>query len=361
LHNGRIGLITGGRREYWFSKDFRENPGIAPGFNPGQVELYDEDLVGCASMDEKRVMFSESRIWFVIGDGPTVAGTDNRFTPPQLIQSDVGCTNPRSIVSWPGGVIFQHGIDVFNLNRGLQVEWIGKDARDTFATYNQITSAVLVASEGEIRFTCNGAERTYERQEDGSYEWTYGDVEGRIVVYDYARKTWMTRMYPGRDAIVDAAVHDGVYHFATTNNVRRETIDLHLDDGAYVPSEVRLAPIAPMGPIAWQRVRRAHLMGTSVSNHQITIAIARDFSESAQQTKTFVAGSDVTAVGPLERAQVDLTVQKVQAVEIRISDAAPANANAYPLGTGGGFTLDGVALLVQPKSGLPRTTPSRRG
>jgi hypothetical protein len=103
------------------------------------------------------------------------------------------------------------------------------------------------------------------------------------------------------------------------------------------------------------------MLGTSLANHQLTISVARDFSETTQQTKIFAPGSDTTTPGPLERAQLDLAVQKVQAVEIHISDAAPANTFAYPVGDAGGFELEGVALLVSPKRGLPPITPSRRG
>ncbi len=345
MHQRRIGIITGGRREYWYSKDANEVAGVAPGFNPAQLELYDEDLTACASLDEKRIMFSERRIWFVVGDGPTVAGTDNRFSTPQPIQTDVGCTNARSIVSWPGGVMFQNGTDIYNLSRGLTVEWVGKDARDKLESYPNITSAVLVSSENEIRFTCN--------DDDGT--------AGIVLVFDYQRGTWMTRSYPSGAAIVDACLHGGTYYMATANTVRAETTSTHLDDSSFAPSTVFLSPIAPTGSASWHRVRRAQLVGTALSNHQLTIAIARDYSASTQQTKTFAAGSDVTTIGPLERAQVDLAVQKIQAVEIQISDAAPSNTVAYPLGSGAGFTLDGVALLVQPKTGLARITANRRG
>ena len=344
-HARRLGIVTGGRREYWYSKDANEVAGVAPGFNPAQLELYDEDLTACASLDEKRIMFSERRIWFVVGDGPTVAGTDNRFTSPQPVQTDVGCTNPRSVVACPLGVIFQNGSDLYLLTRGLTVEWIGKDAVDTLASYPNITSAVLVSAENEIRFTCNNS----------------GNTAGIVLVFDYQRGTWMTRAYPSGAAIVDACLYDGTYYLATANTVRAETTSTHLDDTSFAPSTATLAPIAPQGPASWHRVRRAQVIGTSVSNHQLTVAIARDYSASTQQTKTFAAGSDVTTIGPLEHAQVDLAVQKVQAVEIQISDAAPSNTTAYPLGNGGGFTLDGVALLVQPKRGPARITANRRG
>jgi hypothetical protein len=345
-HSGRLFVITGGRREVWYTKDYREQPNIAPGFNPLLVEVYDQDLTALASMDEKRLVFWEHGIWFVVGDGPTASGTDNRFSPPQAIQTDVGCTNPRSVVSFPGGVAFQCDADLYLCDRSLQVSWFGKDVRDELAAYPVITSAVLVASENEIRWTCNSA----------------AGSAGKVLVYDYVRGTWFTRSYPGGAAITDAVLHDGTYHFATAAAVYKETTATHLDNATtFVPLRVVLSPISPIGAVAWARVKAASVIGESLSNHQLTIGVARDWSTSTQQTKTFAAGSAVTAVGPLEQARIDLAVQKVQAVEIQIEDVAPANASAYPLGSGAGINLEGVALLVKPKSGLPRMTATRRG
>ncbi len=363
LFNGRIFLITGSRREIWYSKDLKENPGIAPGFSPLQVEIYERDLTALAGLADKRIVFHATGLWFIQGDGPNVSGTDNRFSTPQVIQSDVGCTNPRSVLSWPGGVCFQSGADLYNLGPDLSVSWFGRDVRDTLAAFPTITSAVLVADQNEIRWTCNNA----------------ADTAGIVLVFDYVRSTWTTRTYPGSTPLRDAVLHEGVYYFAPPGEVRYEDTTTHLDDvrtlvlpedeeddpsvvdvPTFVASTVELAPISPAG-IGWQRVRIAKMLGQSLSNHSMTMTVARDFDESYEQTEAFAAGSAVTTPSAHARAEVALTVQRRQAVQLKFVDAAPSNTTAYPLSNGAGFQLEGVALLVQPKQGLPRDTSSRRG
>ncbi len=344
LHGGRLGIVTGSKREYWYSKDIRENPGIAPGFHPLMSELYDRDLVVCATLDAYRIMFAADAIWYVTGNGPNVTGTDNTFAPPVSIQTDVGCTNPRSVVAWPGGLVFQNEHDLYNLSRGLTVDWIGRDARDTLAAYPLITSAVLVSEESEIRFTCNKSD----------------DSAGVVLVYDYDRRTWTTRSYLDGLPIRDAILHDGVYYMATDDGIVYEDTSTFLDDGAYVESTVELNHIAPAN-IGWQRVKLAKMLGRSLSNHALTISTARDFSESYEQDVEFAAGDDVLSATIHSRAEVALTVQRRQSVGLRFVDSAPANTTTHPLGNGAGFELEGVALLIQPLGGLPRDTSSRRG
>jgi hypothetical protein len=350
VHGRRIFIVTGLRREIWFSKDYTENGlGVAPGFNPLQVELYDEDITGLASLDDKRIIFWERGLWYVQGDGPTVAGTDNRFSAPQPIQSDVGCTNPWSIVSTPMGVIFQSEADLYVLGRNLTVDWAGKLCRDVLASYPVVTSAVLVSDQNEVRFTC------LNEDEDA----------GLMLVLDYVRNTWSTREYADGAPILDACVFDGVYHFLTDEHVYREDITSHLDDvdgtDSYVTSTVELESISPAGAIGWQRVRIAKMLGQSLSNHAMTISAARDWATSYEQSEAFAAGSAYTTPGSHARAEIMLTVQRRQAIQIKLEDAAPANTTAYPLGNGAGFLLEGIALLVQPKPGLPRDLSTRRG
>lgn len=344
FHRGRAFLIPGSRRDVWWSKDIDENPGIAPGWNPTQRWVFETDLTALWSLDDKLIISSADDLWYVMGDGPNVNGEDNRFTTPVSIQSDVGCTNPRSVVSIPQGTLFQGVRGLYLLSRGLEVVELGDAVRDTLEAFPLITSAVLVAEETEARFTCNAA--------DGS--------DGRVIVYDYARKEWLVRDYGA--AIADAGMHDGAWTFVTTSGqVCREDKTTCLDNGDFVPMSLTFAPISLGGPVSWNRVKATYLIGQSVSNHSLSVSVARDFQTSPMQTRTWEAGSPVTTLSALEKAMVDLKVQKVQAVEISVSDAAPANTTAYPLGTGAGFILEGFALRVQPKTGLPREAAGRRG
>jgi hypothetical protein len=348
LQGGRIFIVTGSRREIWFSKDAKENPGIAPGFSPVQIEVYEHDITALGALDDKRIVFWERGIWYIVGDGPNVSGTDNRFSPALPIQTDVGCTNPRSVVAWPGGLVFQNGSDLYNLSRGLEVSWIGKDVTETLEAYPTLTSAVLVATENELRFTCNG--------EGG----------GIVVVFDYQRGTWSTRTYEALDGedIADAYLHDGAYLLTGGGLILREDTTTHLDTvddaDAFVESTAELESISPAGPVSWQRVRIVRVLGESLSNHSLTVDASRDWAETYEQTASFAAGSPVTTPSTHERAEVALTIQRRQAVGLRIADAAPANTTTYPLGNGAGFQLEGIALLVQPRPGMPRDTTTRR-
>lgn len=346
FHNGRTWLIPGGRDEVWYSKNIDENPGFAPGFHPTQRFVFETQLTAGWSLDDKSVISSENQLWYVVGDGPNVQGQENQFSVPRSIQTDVGCTNPRSVVGVPFGTIFEGHRGLYLLTRELQVAEFGDRVRDTLAAFPRITSAVLVSALTEVRFTCNNE----------------GETDSRVLVYDYMRKEWLIRSYG--TAIADAKMHGGAWTFVSpSGQVYWEDTTTHLEGGTtFVPSTVTFAPVTWDGPVSWKRVKAAYVVGQSVSNHSLSISLKRDFSEDLMQpAKVFAAGSEVTALGPLEKARADLKYQLVQAVEVSITDAAPANTTAYPLGTGAGFILEGFGLVVQPKPGLPRDSEGRRG
>lgn len=346
FHNGRVFLIPGSRREVWWCKDIDENPGFAPGFHPTQRFVFETDLTAGWSLDDKCIISSEDALWYVVGDGPNVQGQDNQFSAPRSIQTDVGCTNPRSVVSIPAGTIFEGQRGLYLLGRDLRIAEFGDRVRDTLAAFPVITSAVLVASMSEARFTCNNANAT----------------DGRVIAYDYLRNEWLVRTYGA--AIADAKMHNGAWVFVTpAGQVYYEDPTTHLDGGtAFVPQKVTFAPISADGPASWKRVKAAYMVGQSLSNHSLSMSMRRDYSNDLMQpARVFAAGSEVTSLSTLEKARVDLKFQKVQAVEVTIEDSAPSNTTAYPLGNGAGFVLEGFALVVQPKPGLPRDSEGRRG
>ncbi|HET9045090.1 MAG TPA: hypothetical protein VFN70_18170 [Burkholderiales bacterium] len=354
FHLGRIITITGGG-EMWFTKDMQENPGIAPGFNPAFIRLFDKRPKGVVSFVDRVIVFFERGAKFMVGDGPTVAGTDDRFSTPQTIQGDIGTTNPRSIVVTPIGVFFQEtGGDIYLLDSALAMQWIGKDVRDTLETYPTVTSAAHVPDESEVRFVCEGEVVIGEDGEGPIY-----GTRSIILVHDYMRGTWSTRTAPADERIADSILCGGRYFVATSSGIWEEVPGTFIDfEGEYKPSTIVLNPLSPSGPASWHRVKRVQLLGTSLSPHGLSISVARDFAEATEQTQTWADDSDVTAVGPLERAQIALAKQKLQAIEVHITDAAPEEAE---VGSGEGFQLEGVALLVKAKEGLARITASRRG
>jgi hypothetical protein len=357
-HKNRLVGIAGDLHTVWLSKDASEDLTQAPGFNEALTLTFATEKTALASLAAALVVFGKDSIDIVHGDGPDATGSGAWQT--QRVQTDLGCTEPRSVVTTPMGVMFRSARGLELLDVGLNVTWLGERIKDTVAAYPNITSAVLVASEQEVRFTCN----------NGS--------TGIVLAYDYGYKVWFVRRYKdsadtaaSNILFVDAALIDGVYTMLTAGGqVYRETSSHKLDNGAdYVAMDVVLAPISAQpgrsgwsnANLGWSRMKDVTLMGTSVTNHNLTVSTALDFAASYSYTKTFAGGGVVTATGPLEKCRVSPPVQKCQAIQIRIQDAAPTDQSSYPITTGDGPIIEALAMRVSPLSGPAKTAAGQQG
>lgn len=352
VHAGRIFVIDGGKRNVWFSKLYADNPGIAPSFYPTFTLGFDVDLTALASLDDKLVIFARNKIWFLQGQGPASNGLNSDYGPPVAVATDVGCTNPRSVVSTPDGVVFQSERGLFILTRGLEVVWVGRPVKDQVAAYPSITSAVLVPSASEVRFTANAA--------NGS--------GGIVIAYNYVERQWSTARYTiGGGAtygapIEDAIMWNGSWVACTSDGyVYVESTTSNLDAGnVWVPLTLETAWVSAPGPLAFQSVRTMQLEGVSNSDHNLTVSVAVDGETTYAQTVTFMAGTDPVEVGPLEQCEVTIGPRrKCQHIRFRISDASPGNGLA--VGTGMGPSFDTIGIEVGVKKGFAVNPALRKG
>ncbi len=357
-HRGRLVGIGPDLRTVWLSKDSTIDVTVAPGFHEALTLAFAHDKSSLASLDTVLVVLGIDNIDVVQGDGPDDKGDANTWQI-QPIQTDVGCVSPQSVVTSPMGVCFQSRRGIELLDRSLAVSWIGKPVQATLVQFPTITSGVLVAQQGELRWTCDNG------------------LTGIVLAYDYINKIWFTRRYTDASdtmaasiRFVDAALVNGVYTLLTAaGQVYRESMTSNLDGGTtYVATDTLLAPISAQpgrsgwsnDNLAWQRAKDLTLMGTSVSLHDLTVSFAQDYAGTFSQTHTFHANdaNTPTAVGPLEKARVTIAVQKCQAVQIRIQDQAPTGG---ALGTGAGVILESLALRVGAKDGPAKTSAGQQG
>lgn len=353
-HRGRLVGIGPDLRTVWLSKDSTLDATLAPGFNEALTLAFTNDKTALASLDEKLVVFGADKVDVVHGDGPDDKGENNTWVI-QGVQTDVGCSNPRSVATCPLGCIFESTRGIELLTRDLQVVYVGSAIEDTLALFPTITSAVLVADAQEVRFTCVAS--------NGS--------TGVVLAWDYAYKIWFVRKY--KDSadtaatdipFVDAALIGGVYTMLTSGGqVYQETTSHKLDNGAdWVERDVILAPISPGGSgLAWHRIKDVSVLGTSTTNHDLRVSFARDYSASYEQTKDFLAGSLTTVTGPNELARVTVKNQKCQAIKIRIQDLTPTSPGSYPVSTGDGPILEALALRVGVKDGPAKAASGQKG
>lgn len=338
-HNGRVWLIASDEHTIWATKSVADDATVAPGFNEALTLYYPEKKTCLGALGEAVAVLGETSIDLVFGDGPdaTGAGAWSRVSVP----TDRGCTNPRSLASIPQGLFMQTSLGIEILTPGRTLEWVGEPVRDQLATYSTITSAVVVPSQHQVRFSCVNSDAS----------------AGRVLVFDYVRRMWMVWNYGF--AIVDAVLVGGVYTFLRANGtVYREDTATKLDSGTTWVTMAAELQIKPGGPNSWTRVKDVQLLGTSVTNHDLVVKVRRDFSASYEQTKTFAAAGAVTAIGVKEVARMTLARQKGQGFVVRLEDATPSGGAA--VSTGAGAVFESLAVYVDSKRGLPKASGGRK-
>ena len=348
LHKSRLWGIASDKRTIWYSKSFQDDLGTAPGFSVDFRIGFEDELTALASMDEKLIVFAGHDVWYILGDGPAPNGQNSDLTSPNAIQTDVGCTNPRSVVSMPDGVMFQSARGIYLLTRGLELVWVGRPVKDQLAAFPNVTSAVLVPKKNQVRFTCNNDAGTAHT----------------VLVFDYVEKQWSTFRYLGGTvAIADACMWNGVYTFATTGGaIYREDASTYLDAGSWVTMTLETAWISASGPLGFQSVRRFALHGVSNSDHDLTVYVGYDRATAYDPAITWTAGSSVTSIGPLEAAEVHVgKSRKCSSIRFKIVDATPTSPGTYPVGTGQGPAFDTMGIEVGQKKGFEKKAATKRG
>jgi hypothetical protein len=335
---------------FWYSKKILPNDSDAVSFTDaftGKVDPVGGKLYCGALMDDKIILFKESRLFFVSGDGPDDLG-NGIFTDPQEIPSDVGCKFPNSIVLTPKGLMFKSNKGIYLLDRSLQVSYVGADV-DAFNSQN-ITSAVLVDNKNQVRFTTD----------------TSG---GSTLVYDYYFDQWST--FTNHTGVA-AGIWNNVYVYVRTNGqVYQETENYFLDNNVGYKLRVGTAWIKPGGVQGFVRVWRAAILGTFKSDHVLRIAVGYNYESTYPDSYYFSAGDVIDTnyygqgayfgaepvYGGVEDAVYQCTVhlkrQKCEAIRFLFEDVTSGTA-------GESYDLSDLTLKVGVKKGLFKMKPSKK-
>lgn len=168
------GLEAEDREVIWASKNLQSS--IAPEFNALlKLRLPEEDGPGIAlgTVNSFLVAFKKNTTW-VLQDlrGPgNVLGTGGSF-PKFTKVARVGCADQRSVVNFPGGVIFHTGRRLMILGGGLSVAPFGQEIQPL--VQDALVSAYHIAPRNEVHFNIT--------QKAGG--------ESRHFVYSYDINLW---------------------------------------------------------------------------------------------------------------------------------------------------------------------------
>lgn len=280
------------------------------------IDMQGGPMVAVASMDTNLIIFKEYNIFYMNGTGPSPAGTNNDFTYPQIITTDVGCSNPNSIVLMPNGLMFQSHKGIYLLDRSLGVSYIGAPV-ESFNSQT-IVSAILIPYTTQVRFILQG---------------------GGALMFDYLVQQWGQFLpYPG----VDSIVCDNICYLQQAGGlVLQETIGVFTDNGAPIVLSMTFGWMSFAKVQGYQRFRKFLILGESESNTTLTVTIAYNFNSAIIQTDNItITGAQI----PIQY-RVFPIFQKCESFQISFSDSPSATI-------GEGLRLSNFALEVGVKKGL---------
>lgn len=327
-----------------FSKEFVPEQGVAfSSLLTVQVPSRGGRITALIEMDDKLIIFKQTSIYSLSGDGPNSLGTGGEFTV-NAVASDVGCAEPESVVLTPTGVMFKSGKGIWILDRGLNTVYIGDKVED-FNSLN-VSSSVVVPDYNEARFTT---------------------TQGTTLVYNYYFKTWS--VFTNQEAIAATNWNNAYYYCSSDGSVYEETVDSFSDADNVVVSKIQTEWFSFAGIQGFQRVYRGMILGTYVGAHNLRVKVYYDYNSYVSEEFTFTMedagfvetyGSESPygtglygGDAPIYQFEFKPSRQKCQAMKIEISDYFPENTPT------GGFKLSVLSLLVGIKEGLNKLPNSQ--
>jgi hypothetical protein len=343
-HNNRLWLVSGlDQREVWASKLI--TPGAGPGFSPLMVSRVEssQGATALGSLDDKLIIFTPDEIWYLAGDGPNDTGGGGSWIGPYRVMSDRGCPDARSVLAFPGGLLFWSGVGIYLLDRKLNVQFIGEPVIDVTDGATGVI-AKLDATNSRAVFLVDDGEGT-----------------NRFAIYDYRVNAWTTStVYGPTDGVptgepIDPIAHhyasDDTHWLSVTSTtapaVWREANN-GLDVDVWFPATVETPWIKVSGVSGYSRAWRCIVTGERYTGHDLTIEIMTDFDETVRQSAVYATSS--MAGAPVERLSLHLSTQKCSAIKARVFDSQPgALATTEPA-----WDLVGVGFEVGLKRGVSK-------
>ncbi len=200
-------------------------------------------------MDEQLIIFKESALFLVGGDGPLDNGDSSQtgFTNPQMITSDVGCVDPASIVLMPTGLMFKSAKGIYLLDRGKSVTYVGSPVE----AYNtqDVRRATMMQDRTQVVFLTSS---------------------GKTLLFDYLFSQWST--FTNHEGY-DACLVGGSYHYMRTDGrIFKEAPGSYSDDGRAIVMRFETAWVHFHEHLqGFQRFYHLHLLGERKSPHQFKI------------------------------------------------------------------------------------------
>ncbi len=272
-------------------------------------------------MDDKLIIFKNNSIFYMNGTGPDNLGTTSpgcplgNYSPPTFITSIVGCTNPKSIVLIPDGLIFQTDKGLWLLSRDLHVSYIGAPV-ETFNSYT-VTSAAVIPLQTFVVFTLSS---------------------GDILMYDFYYNQWGS--WTGTTPIISGCIYDNQHTVLTSDgDILQQTVGNYGDNSSPVLIGLTTGWINLATVQGYQRFYEFYILASYLSPHTLTVSIAYDYNPTPTQTLTITPTTD-----SVEQWRVHMQRQTCMAFQLTLQENSSV--------PGAGLTISGMNLKVGLKKAM---------
>lgn len=316
--------------------------GVPVEFNDDLAKTLDPTpgkIKALAAMDDKIIIFQENGIQYFSGAGPLNTGEQDTFTDPELLSSDVGCSEPKSVLFTTMGIFFKSQKGIYLLTRDLSLRYIGAPVE----AYNGLTisSAKVIADFNQIRFTTS---------------------DGDCIVYNYHLDLWCT--FDNHRALSAELVGDQYYYLRSNRELFKENKTSFADNGSPIKLQLETGWMSMSALQGFQRAYQLMILGDYKSAHKLRVKAAFNFNEAYTQEKVIVPSAnfiDATPYGgyspygfpesvaygnnkSVYQARFDFKQQKCQAIRLLIEDEQSV--------AGEGLSLSAMTILAGGKGGL---------
>jgi hypothetical protein len=331
--------------EFRFSQAVLNQQGLQ--FNEalsGRIQQDIGPLTAIGVLDDKAVLYTPTRKAVIFGTGPNPDGLQGSYSDPQLLPSDVGCIDSRSIINIPDGQFHQSERGIYLLTRALQDVYIGSPV-EGLVVGNAVCAAVSLPNTPQVRFVMQARHAAI-----GAAVGAPGLALGRralVLTYDSQFQQWSS--HAALDVVfAGACIWDGscVYAEENTKALMIDSDAAYLDFGDTVIPVTITTQWLRLGQLSgFVRAKRLVLNGTLGADSVITIGVAVDYDDTIAYTATLTSSEAIQSGGVIQlRHRIER--QKCQAIRFTITDT--------PVGlptSGGGCNFSGITLELGMKKG----------
>lgn len=337
---------------FWLSREFVAGEGVQfSDILQYRIDPSGGPIVAIMELDDKFVFFKENAIYIIYGQGPNDRA-EGAYSVPEPIPSDVGCSEVRSVVRIPDGILFKSAKGIYILGRDLTVNYIGAGVE----AYNdlEITSATVVADVNHARFTT---------------------AEGRTLVFDFyfskvtQKPVWFT--WTNQEAASAIAWNNTFVLAKESGEVIYEFPGWYLDVSRSIQTKITTGWMSFAGLQGFQRVFGVHLLGEYLGTHVLTSTISYDFREFAGESFSITPetsvydgtwGSDASwgsgevfggSGDGVYQFKMKPARQKCMSVKLSIQDSFPDGDNSA------GFSVSALAFEIGILPGSNRIAETR--